>query len=190
MYHNEGLCFCVEFALFDGFWPASHDVAHVIIRDVCCAQGKLGQNVSVVCDPFSCSRQGSGGEGSVYCYTNSTQQIIMEECAQNKNTFIASLLQVSEVVSQRSKCIFLNEQTTNFFHANHENLLLFSIVSSDHWAQEAFGQLSMAVSPPFVFTAFLSASSGISPRIILGWVVWISAQLPWINLDSKITKLM
>lgn len=115
MYHNEGLCFCVELALFDGFWPASHDVAHVIIRDVCCAQGKLGHNISVVCDPFSCSQQGSGGEGSVYCYTNSTQQIIMEECMQNKNTFIASLLQVSEVVSQRSKCIFLNEQTTNFF---------------------------------------------------------------------------
>lgn len=68
MYNNEGLCFFVEFALFDGFWPASHDVAHVIIWDVGCAQGKLGHNICVVCEPFSCSRRRSGGEGTVYCY--------------------------------------------------------------------------------------------------------------------------
>lgn len=41
MYHNEGLCFWVEFALFNGFWPASHNVAPVIIWDVSCAHGEL-----------------------------------------------------------------------------------------------------------------------------------------------------
>lgn len=53
MYHNEALCFWVEFTLFDGFWPAGHNIAHVIIWDVGCAQGELGHNVRVVCDPFS-----------------------------------------------------------------------------------------------------------------------------------------
>lgn len=74
MYHNEGLCFWVEFALFDGFWPAGHNVAHVIIWDVRCAQGELGHNVSVVCDPFSCGRQGSGGDGGVYCDNTQTDK--------------------------------------------------------------------------------------------------------------------
>lgn len=79
MYHNEGLCFWVEFALFDGFRPASHNVAHVIIWHVSCAQGELRHNVSVVCDPFSRGRQGSGGEGGVHCdntHTSSMQWII------------------------------------------------------------------------------------------------------------------
>lgn len=67
MYYNEGLCFWVEFALRNGLWPAGHNVAHVIIWDVCSAQGELGDDVSVVCDPLSCGGQRSGSDGAVYC---------------------------------------------------------------------------------------------------------------------------
>ena len=68
MYHNEGLGFWFEFALFDGLWPAGHDVAHVIIWDVLGAQGELGHDVSVICDPFSGGWQRSGGGCGVYCF--------------------------------------------------------------------------------------------------------------------------
>lgn len=81
MNHNEGLCFWVEFALFDGFWPAGHNVAHVIIWDVRCAQGELGHNVSVVCDPFSCGRQGSGGDGDGGVYCDDTHRQTQTVCS-------------------------------------------------------------------------------------------------------------
>lgn len=48
MDHDEGLGFCLEFTLFDGLRPAGHNVAHVIIWDVSCAEGELGYDVSVV----------------------------------------------------------------------------------------------------------------------------------------------
>lgn len=72
--HNEGLCFWVEFTLTDGFGPAGHNVAHVIIRDVGSAQGELGHNVSVVCDPFRSGRQGRGGDRGVYCCNTHTHK--------------------------------------------------------------------------------------------------------------------
>lgn len=62
--NNEGLRIQVELALLNGFRPASLDVAHVIIGDVGRAQGELGDDVGVVCDPLSGGRQGSGGGAS------------------------------------------------------------------------------------------------------------------------------
>lgn len=58
---NEGLRLRVELALLDGFRPAGLDVAHIIVGDVGRAQGELGDDVGVVCDPLSGGRQGSGG---------------------------------------------------------------------------------------------------------------------------------
>lgn len=76
MYHDEGLCLWVEFTLFDGFRPAGHNVTHVIIWDVGSAQGELGHNVSVVCDPFCGGRQGGGtGDGGVYCFNTHKQTV-------------------------------------------------------------------------------------------------------------------
>ncbi len=72
MDHDEGLWCCVEFTLFDGFWPPGHDVAHVIIRDFGCAQGEFAHDVSEVCDPVCCGRQGSSGDGGVYCNSTHT----------------------------------------------------------------------------------------------------------------------
>lgn len=67
MYHDETLRFIVEFTLLDGVRLAGDNVAHVIIWDVGCAQGELGHNVSVVCDPFSSGGQSSSSDGGVYC---------------------------------------------------------------------------------------------------------------------------
>lgn len=79
MYHYEGLCLGVEFALVDGLQPTCHDVAHVIIWGFCGAQGELGHNVGEVCDPFSGGGQGSGSDsGAVICNNTHTHtQVIM-----------------------------------------------------------------------------------------------------------------
>lgn len=72
MYHNKGPCLWVVFALFDGFRLTRHDVAQVIIWDFSGAQGKLGHNVSVVCDPLSSGRLGSSCACGVCCYNTHT----------------------------------------------------------------------------------------------------------------------
>lgn len=70
---NEGLRLRVELALLNGFRPAGLDVAHVIIGDVGRAQGELGDDVVVVCEPLSGGRQGSGsGVSCCSAHTNMT----------------------------------------------------------------------------------------------------------------------
>ena len=68
MDHDEGLRLWVELALRDGFRPAGHHVAHVIVGDFGGAQRELGDDVRVVGDPFS-----AGGGGDVCCKNTETE---------------------------------------------------------------------------------------------------------------------
>lgn len=73
MYHHEGLRLRLETTLRDGFRPAGDDVAHVIVRDLCSAQGELGHDVGVVGDPLSRAGQGGAGQSGVRCWTSEIQ---------------------------------------------------------------------------------------------------------------------
>lgn len=67
MNHHEGLRLRVETALGDGLWAAGDQVAHVVLRDLCGAQGELGHDVGVVGDPVSRGGQGGAGQRGVRC---------------------------------------------------------------------------------------------------------------------------
>lgn len=68
VYHHEGLRLRVEIALRDGFWRAGDDVAHVVVRDLCSAQGELRHDVGVVRDPLSRGGQGGAGQSGIRCW--------------------------------------------------------------------------------------------------------------------------
>lgn len=70
MYHNEGLSFCIEFALSDGLWSAGHHVAHIIIGDLGGAQRELGHDVSVIRHPFGGCWHRRIGDCVVCCLGN------------------------------------------------------------------------------------------------------------------------
>lgn len=70
MYDDEGLSFCVELTVLDGFWLAGLDVAHVLIGDVCGAQGELGQDVGVIRHPLRGGWQRSSRGRAVHCFND------------------------------------------------------------------------------------------------------------------------